>query len=41
MMAKTGQQLHKMLSEKEILRREIMDKFDDIPIKELNKVEAY
>jgi len=29
------------VSEQEHKRKEIMDKFDDIPIKELNKAEAY
>jgi hypothetical protein len=29
------------VSEQELKRRELMDKFDDIPIKELNKAEGY
>jgi hypothetical protein len=31
----------KHFSEKELKKREIMDKFDDIPIKELNKTDGY
>ncbi len=36
---KTGN--YRELTDQEIRRRELMDKFDDIPIKELNKAEGY
>lgn len=39
--SKSGFYQEKHFSEKELKKKEIMDKFDDIPIKELNKAEAY
>lgn len=39
-MSKTNFYKDHQLMEKEMKKREIMDNFDDIPIKEFNKVEA-
>lgn len=36
-----GVPYHRQMSEYDIQRKELMNKFDDIPIKELNKQEAY